>query len=660
MNIKGRGFIKNQIEKVSTSFAKKISLYLTVIFTISILGMSFLSYLAIKNVINDNVKSDMNKIVEIYELKINNFFTSAKSELEKITETYKNDKEGYIAKLNDNSTLNSEKLSNIFFIKNDETIYGENIAFNDKDWFKSLKANPSQTVISNAYNVQPNKKGIVVARKVEDGYIGATVNFNELMEISNSVTVVKTGHGFVLDNKGNYVLHPTRGIDENIGTVDNNAVADLKAPILNATGEMFNFEVDGNKQLYASMKIPNTDFIATIYAPKNEYYSYLIKFERFLIITSLIMSFGVTWRLRGRMNKLIKDVVNLSNVSKNVSNGNLNVEIEMTNNKDEIGVLCKNFGHMISSIKEMVISIDTNSKNTTEGLNALAESVQNTTMATEECAHSATNISENVTTSNNNIECLHEMLTVLKDNLSIVASKSENVNNNNNISNSKLDEGTIAIDNVSLSMQEIVERIDVILKCVALLKDSLENTKKINADISNIAKQTNLLSLNAQIESARAGVSGNGFGVIANEVKKLSDDCKLASEKSHQIIESNLKEINELLIEVQKTQTKVFEGDSLMESTKNKFYEIKDCVEKSITETDEIIVKIADCNIASSEIYASSGEVTRAMEEITDSVSNVSAVLEEQTASMEELTAISQTIAVESKELKAVTSKFNL
>ncbi|KRF54644.1 hypothetical protein ASG97_04370 [Bacillus sp. Soil745] len=70
---------------------------------------------------------------------------------------------------------------------------------------------------------------------------------------------------------------------------------------------------------------------------------------------------------------------------------------------------------------------------------------------------------------------------------------------------------------------------------------------RVTNAISKISEQTNLLSLNASLEAARAGESGKGFAVVANEVRSLADGSKEATKNIQAIIQSILSDTEELL-----------------------------------------------------------------------------------------------------------------
>lgn len=82
---------------------------------------------------------------------------------------------------------------------------------------------------------------------------------------------------------------------------------------------------------------------------------------------------------------------------------------------------------------------------------------------------------------------------------------------------------------------------DQVIKNINNLNKDMEQIVKITKTISTIADQTNLLSLNASIEAAKAGEAGRGFSVVANEVKKLADQSKESSKEIKFIIDEILK-----------------------------------------------------------------------------------------------------------------------
>ena len=97
-----------------------------------------------------------------------------------------------------------------------------------------------------------------------------------------------------------------------------------------------------------------------------------------------------------------------------------------------------------------------------------------------------------------------------------------------------------------------------------IIQDMNESTKQIDTiseTLVSITEQTNLLSLNASIESARAGEAGKGFSVVAGEISKLADQSKNSTEEIKKIIASIQKKSVSALNAIKSTEIVVNEQD---------------------------------------------------------------------------------------------------
>ncbi|MCV2877010.1 methyl-accepting chemotaxis protein [Rhodobacteraceae bacterium XHP0102] len=106
-----------------------------------------------------------------------------------------------------------------------------------------------------------------------------------------------------------------------------------------------------------------------------------------------------------------------------------------------------------------------------------------------------------------------------------------------NAAGQQISETTQSIAQMMDSVTALTDQVNDIATHLARVATSLDRVGKVSHHVSGIARQTNLLSLNASIEAARAGAHGRGFMVVAGEVKQLSNQAGLATAEIGETVE---------------------------------------------------------------------------------------------------------------------------
>jgi len=159
---------------------------------------------------------------------------------------------------------------------------------------------------------------------------------------------------------------------------------------------------------------------------------------------------------------------------------------------------------------------------------------------------------------------------------------------------------------------------------VISLNERTKAVQNIISTISGISTQTHLLALNASVEAARAGDAGKGFEVVAEEIRRLSEQTKAATENISEILEELSKDVEQVTNSINHTVEVVGEQNVLIEESRAKFTSIDDGVKQlieSINEFKRVVDGISDASVVIAdgitELSANSEEVAASSEDIT-------------------------------------------
>ncbi len=314
-----------------------------------------------------------------------------------------------------------------------------------------------------------------------------------------------------------------------------------------------------------------------------------------------------------------------------LATNDLSATVPETKARDEIGQMSRSFGKMQQNLRSVITTLYAQSDELAESCESMnvattqaSESMETIKNAAGELAATATQTAGDVENIASDMNRLDAIMGDSVDSTKALAEASDLIRRASA-------EGMKIVENLTLVNNDCVAAFDSIFEGIASVEGSANRISDASELISSIAGQTNLLSLNASIEAARAGDAGRGFSVVAEEIRKLSDES-----------EQNVSTINSLLDELQANTRSAIDKSEMVKG----FVEAQN---ESVAKTREsfqgIVAAIDDVNRAVSLLSEVNSRLSQGFEGIGNLVSNLSAASEENAATAEELSATSDMVA---------------
>lgn len=439
---------------------------------------------------------------------------------------------------------------------------------------------------------------------------------------------------YVVKNDGTMLYHPTK---EKVGQSVENAVIkgvvqqlqDGKKPETAVVEYVFN-----GTTKYSAYTILNNENILVLTADESEALAGIttvtgvaIGISAIVVLIAIIISF-----IMGR--RLMRPLVKVSTIIEDVANGNIEADFTgVKESNDEIGLiigkmkeLTQSLGSIVGKIRNSSDTMSSNSYELNDTSSQTLAANNEISKAVEDVAEGSTGMAASISKINEN---LLEMSNETKDiNASVDEIKNQTVavQDSSKIMNDK-------IKSMQDSSHKMDEGISAISKRIETVNTTVDKVSNIVSVIEEISSETNLLSLNASIEAARAGDAGKGFAVVAQEIRVLSDNTNTELENIKQIISSLVEECRYC---VQASGTIVEDNAKQKEEIKavlDEFGSLDEQIQKTAEKADEIeelVTAMIELN----------DDITKSSNSLTDVSAANAAATEEMNANIEELNAM--------------------
>lgn len=402
---------------------------------------------------------------------------------------------------------------------------------------------------------------------------------------------------------------------------------------------------EGLNQFGEILQVYAIDQVEQVHADNEQMQLTTLSMVTLIIVLTVLLGFLMIRQLTASVQKIMGKV-------SQVAQGRLDVEMEGSYAKDELGRILQSVDGMIKEIGQLIGRIQ-------EGAGSVAAAAKGLAVSSKESSAASSYIAENTQEVTSGIEAItniagdtsraiHEMAAGVQR----IAESTALITESSVESTQSAHHGQHSLQLMSQQIHRMVDTVQSLSQVIDSLTLKSEQIGKVAVEISEFAGQTNILSLNASIESARAGEHGKGFGVVASEIRKLASHSLKSAEGITKMIEETQQEIATASTYMKETLTEANKGNQIMAEVHGSY----DQIQRALVENEK---QVLETSAITEQLSASSQEIAAGMEQTANTTQDIFSKTQNVAASTEEQLALVESIAESAGRMEEIVASLN-